>query len=83
MAPKCDVTVDFKCKQKDYRRCQKNLQEQQYHTIYLLRILTPDMWVIHTGLVIGQSDEGCVSGPVVNEVQQNLVVVDSQVVHVL
>lgn len=46
-------------------------------------VLTPDMWVIHTGLVIGQGDEGCVRGSLVNQVQQNLVVVDRQVVHVL
>lgn len=46
-------------------------------------VLTPDVWVIHTRLVIGQSDEGRVGGPLVNQVQQHLVVVDRQVVHVL
>lgn len=46
-------------------------------------VLTPDMRVIHTRLVIGQSDEGRVGGPLVNQVQQNLVVVDRQAVHVL
>lgn len=46
-------------------------------------VVTPDMRVIHAGLVIGQSDEGCVRGPLVNQVQQNLLVVDRQVVHVL
>lgn len=45
--------------------------------------LTPDVRVVHAGLVIGQSDEGRVRGPPVNQVQQNLVVVDRQVVHVL
>jgi len=43
----------------------------------------PDVRVIHTRLVIGQSDEGRVRGPLVNQVQQNLVVVDRQTVHVL
>lgn len=46
-------------------------------------VLTPDMWIIHTRLVIGQSDERRVRGPLVNQVQQNLLVVDRQVVHVL
>lgn len=45
--------------------------------------LTPDVWVIHTRLVIGQSDERCVWRPLVNEIQQDLLVVDRQVVHVL
>lgn len=44
---------------------------------------TPDKWVVHTRLVIAQSDEWCVWRPPVNQVQQNLLVVDSQVVHVL
>ncbi len=46
-------------------------------------VLTPDVRVIHTGLVIGQSDEGRVRGPLVNQLQQNLLVVDRQVVHIL
>lgn len=44
---------------------------------------TPDVWVIHTGLVIGQRDEGRVRWSMVNQVEQNLVVVDRQTVHVL
>lgn len=45
--------------------------------------LTPDVWVVHAGLVIGQRDERCVCGPPVNQVQQDLLVVDGQAVHVL
>lgn len=44
---------------------------------------TPDMWVVHTRLVVAQGDEGSVGRPPVDQVKQNLLVVDSQVVHVL
>lgn len=45
--------------------------------------LTPDVRVIHTRLVIGQSDEWRVWGSPVNQVKQDLLVVDRQVVHIL
>ena len=52
-----------------------------YHFVNLF--LTPEVRVIHTGLVVGHSNEGCVRGPLVHQVQQNLMVVHRQVVHVL
>lgn len=49
----------------------------------LRSVPTPDMWVIHTRLVIGQGDERGFGGALVDQVQQNLLIVDHQVVHVL
>lgn len=37
---------------------------------------TPNMWVIHTGLVIRQSDEGGARRSLVNQVPQDFMVVD-------
>ena len=39
-------------------------------------VFTPDVRVVHAGLVIGQGDKGCVWGPVVNKVQQDILVMN-------
>lgn len=44
---------------------------------------TPEMRVIHAGLVVGNSDEGRGWAPVLDELVQHLLVVDGEVVHVL
>lgn len=44
---------------------------------------TPEVRVIHAGLVIGHRDEGCGWASVLDELVQNLLVVDGEAVHVL
>lgn len=44
---------------------------------------TPEMRVIHAGLVIGDGDEGSGWASILDELIQHLLVVDGEVVHVL